>query len=96
MPLDRPDAARSSAATVSRVLPQERRDAVRRDGTFIERAGVRYRMVQVGPQAFYVPGLDPMIGFMRGEERTFSRIHVSSNIDEQWGTREALASQTIR
>jgi CubicO group peptidase (beta-lactamase class C family) len=68
----------------------------RRDGTFIERAGVRYRMVQVGPQAFYVPGLDPMIGFMRGEERTFSRIHVSSNIDEQWGTREALASQTIR
>ena len=48
---------------------------------------VRYRMVQISPRAFYVPGLDWMIGFAR-DSNSFDRIHVESNVREQWGQRQ--------
>lgn len=52
------------------------------------RDAVRYRMVQVAPDTFYVPGLDAMVGFARsGAESTLSRIHIASNLEEHWGER---------
>jgi CubicO group peptidase (beta-lactamase class C family) len=57
------------------------------DALYAVRGGVRYRMFGVGPGAFYCPGLDPMIGFARGESGEFSRIHISSNLEERWGSR---------
>lgn len=51
--------------------------------------GVGYRVVQVSPRWFYAPGIDFMIGFSRGANGSFERILVSSNVDEQWGTRDA-------
>lgn len=57
------------------------------DTICIEREGVRYRIVQITPRAFYVPGLDFVLGFARGTEGTLSRIRVESNVDEQWGSR---------
>lgn len=53
----------------------------------IERKGVRYRMVQVDPRAFYVPGLDLVLGFARGEDGSFAKIYYSTNFTEGWGTR---------
>jgi CubicO group peptidase (beta-lactamase class C family) len=57
------------------------------DALYAVRDGVRYRMFGVGPRAFYCPGLDPMIGFARDESGEFSRIHISSNLEERWGSR---------
>ena len=53
----------------------------------VRQNGVRYRMVQISPRAFYVPGLDWMIGFAR-DGNSFDRIHVESNVREQWGQRQ--------
>jgi CubicO group peptidase (beta-lactamase class C family) len=53
----------------------------------VERFGVRYRIVQVAARAFYVPGLDLVLGFARRQDGSFDRIHVSTNVDEQWGER---------
>lgn len=61
------------------------------DGLFVDRAGVRYRMFPVGPAAFYVPGLDVMLGFARSAGGDVTRIHVSSNVAEQWGARAPAA-----
>ena len=41
--------------------------------------GLRYRMVQVDPRTFYVPGLDFMVGFAG------SRLWLSSNVGERFG-----------
>ena len=49
--------------------------------------GVGYRMVQVKKNMFYVPGLDPVIGFVKGPDGAFARIVVASNVDELWGSR---------
>ena len=49
----------------------------------MSRNGVSYRMVQVEPRAFYVPGLDYMVG-LAGD-----RIYVSSNFDERWSAARA-------
>ena len=49
--------------------------------------GVAYRMVQVDPRTFYVPGLDFMVGFAGGPEGAPARIHVESNFAARWGTR---------
>ena len=51
------------------------------------REGVRYRMVQVEPAAFYVPGLDVVVTFGRGAGGTISKIRVASNVDERAGER---------
>lgn len=52
------------------------------EGTLVvRRGGVRYRMVPVGNQ-FHVPALDLRIEF------SSETIHVSSNFDEEWGTRQ--------
>lgn len=61
------------------------------DGLHVDRAGVRYRMFPVGSDAFYVPGLDVMLGFARGAGGEVTRIHVSSNVAEQWGARAPAA-----
>jgi len=52
--------------------------------------GIGYRMVQVKRNMFYVPGLDPMIGFVKGPDGAFARIVVSSNVDVRWGNRRAV------
>ena len=44
--------------------------------------GIRYRIVQIAPNAFYIPGLDPILGFVKT-----GKIYVSTNVDEQWGVR---------
>jgi len=49
----------------------------------VNRYGVRYRIVQIAPDAFYVPGLDYILGFKRDE------IYLSTNVVEEWGTRAA-------
>lgn len=52
------------------------------------RDDVRYRMVPVAPDTFYVPGLDVMVGFARASDSgALSKIHVASNLDERWGVR---------
>lgn len=54
----------------------------------VREGGVNYPMFpEGGLRAFYVPGLDWIVGFARGEDRSFSRIYLSSNIDERWGRR---------
>ena len=45
------------------------------------RDGVRYRIVQISPRAFYIPGLDHILGFAK------DRIYRSTNVAEEWGTR---------
>ena len=57
----------------------------------IVRRGVSYRMVQLHPRAFYVPGLDLMVGFVSDSPESFSRICTSSNTAERCGTRESFA-----
>lgn len=52
------------------------------------RDGVPYRMVQVDPRFFYVPGLDLVIGFATGPDRGFATIFVGSNVASLRGTRE--------
>jgi len=47
----------------------------------VNRDGVRYRIVQIAPDAFYVPGLDYIFGFTR------DKIYLSTNVSEEWGTR---------
>jgi CubicO group peptidase (beta-lactamase class C family) len=49
---------------------------------FAVRKGVRYWMVPVAPNAFYVPGLDDVVGFRQG------KIYVSSHLSERWGSRK--------
>ena len=68
-------------------MPDGRILAIQPAGTalFITRDGVAYRMVPVSSRAFYVPGLDYMIGFARGADGRFARIHISSNVEESWG-----------
>ena len=53
----------------------------------ISRGAVRYPIFPVGP-AFYAPGLDVIVGFNKGPDGSLSRIQVSSNVDEQSGSRE--------
>ena len=55
---------------------------------FMVRDAVRYRMVPVAPDTFYVPGLDVMVGFARASDSgPLSKIHVASSLDERWGVR---------
>lgn len=55
---------------------------------FMVRDAVRYRMVHVAPETFYVPGLDVMVGFARASDGgALSKIHVASDLDERWGVR---------
>jgi N-acyl-D-amino-acid deacylase len=51
------------------------------------RDGVSYRIVQVHPTTFYVPGLDWQLGFARDSSGGIARVYVSTNVDERWGTR---------
>ena len=53
----------------------------------VERDHVRYRIVRLSAEAFYVPGLDWILGFAKGTGAAISKIHLSSNVVEQWGTR---------
>ena len=53
------------------------------------RDGVAYRMVQVDPRWFYVPGLDFMVGFAGEPAATPERIHVATNFAARWGRRVA-------
>jgi hypothetical protein len=41
----------------------------------------------VAPGAFYVPGLDFIIGFGTGADGRISRMHVSTNLTESWERR---------
>ena len=52
----------------------------------ISRGAVRYPIFPVGT-AFYAPGLDVIIGFNKGPDGSLSRIQVSSNVEEQSGSR---------
>lgn len=56
-------------------------------GLHVVRHGVRYRMFPASAAAFYVPGLDFMLGFARGAGGAVTRIHLSSNVEEHWGAR---------
>jgi CubicO group peptidase (beta-lactamase class C family) len=50
--------------------------------------GVRYPIVQITRRAFYVPGVDHILGFARSREGgPVDRIHVSTNVSEAWGVR---------
>ena len=53
-----------------------------KDGT-IERDGVVYRMFQIRPHAFYVPGLDLVLGFAND----LTRLHYSNHFEEGWAER---------
>jgi len=55
----------------------------------VVRAGVHYRIVQITPRAFYVPGLDYILGFARAADGSVSKIYRSTNVAEEWGTRRA-------
>lgn len=44
--------------------------------------GVAYRMVQIDPRFFYVPGLDFIVGYSAG------RLYLSTNLSEEWIGRE--------
>ena len=55
--------------------------------TSMVRNGVHYRMVQVEPKYFYVPGLDFMVGFKKDREGRLVSMNVSSNFEEQWAER---------
>jgi len=57
----------------------------------IQRNGVGYRMIQIHPLAFYVPGLDLIIGFPAESPGSFSKICLSSNMAEQCGIRAGAA-----
>lgn len=62
------------------------------DGSlFVVSSGVRYRMVQLNRQFFYVPGQDPIIGFAKDQSGAFTRVYVSSNVAELWGARGSKA-----
>ncbi len=52
------------------------------------RGGVRCQIFPVSPRAFYVPGFDLMLGFSKDNSGSFSRMHVSSNFEAQWATRQ--------
>ncbi|HEY0787807.1 MAG TPA: hypothetical protein VGE86_04125, partial [Thermoanaerobaculia bacterium] len=52
------------------------------------RDGVRYRMVEVAPPFFYVPGLDLVVGFTTASQGRFDSILVASNVWSLRGTRE--------
>jgi CubicO group peptidase (beta-lactamase class C family) len=45
---------------------------------------VSYRMVQVDPRAFYVPGTDMMVGIAADSVGVPIRLYISSNLDERW------------
>ncbi|HYO75206.1 MAG TPA: serine hydrolase domain-containing protein [Thermoanaerobaculia bacterium] len=48
---------------------------------------VRYAMFPVAKDAFYAPGLDWMIGFAKDASGAIVRIHRSTNVDAEWGSR---------
>jgi CubicO group peptidase (beta-lactamase class C family) len=52
-------------------------------GLTMLRDGVRYRMFPAGPRAYFVPGLDFIVGF----EKKPPRIYVSTNVGAEWGSR---------
>jgi CubicO group peptidase (beta-lactamase class C family) len=54
---------------------------------YLVRSGVRYRIVQLSPTWFYVPGVDFVLGFSRGSGGAWSKIYLSSNLQEEWGFR---------
>jgi len=60
------------------------------DGLRVVRDGVAYRVHRIAPGAFYVPGLDFVLGFARdesaGDARPAWKVFVSSNVAESWGT----------
>jgi len=56
---------------------------------FALRAGVRYEAFAIAPEAFYVPGLDLVLGFARAAEGGGWRMFLSSNTDEGWWPRQA-------
>lgn len=66
------------------ILPDgERVEIGHREGqTSLMRDGVRYRMVQVSPRFFYVPGLDFMIGFRNDPSGVPASMTLSSNFHE--------------
>ena len=57
------------------------------DRLVLTRDGVAYRMVQVDPASFYVPGVDFMVGFAAGSATAPERIHVATNFAARWGVR---------
>lgn len=64
-------------------LPGEEPLAIRAaaDHVSMERAGVSYRMVPIGPRVLYVPGLDLLVGVDAGG------LHVESNLAERRASR---------
>lgn len=63
-------------------------DIEHEDGSlFVVNSGVRYLMVQLNREFFYVPGLDPIIAFAKDHSGAFTRVYVSSNVSELWGAR---------
>ena len=53
----------------------------------VARDAIRYRVFQIAPDAFYVPGLDFILGFAKGDDGAPARIYVSTNLEERWGSR---------
>jgi CubicO group peptidase (beta-lactamase class C family) len=51
------------------------------------RSGVRYRIVQLSPMWFYVPGVDYVLGFAQAADGAWSKIYLSTNMEEEWGSR---------
>jgi hypothetical protein len=60
------------------------------DGLRVVRDGVTYRVHRIASDAFYIPGLDFVLGFARAEPARDARpawkVFVSSNVAESWGT----------
>lgn len=60
------------------------------DSLAVVQNGVKYAMFpEGGMRAFYVPGLDLIVGFARGPDHSISKIHISSTIGDEWGSRAA-------
>ena len=56
---------------------------------FVDRWGARYEAFEIGPGAFYVPGLDFVLGFARDPREGAWRLYLSSNVDQGWVSRQA-------
>jgi len=71
------------------VMPDGERLAVERaaDHLALRWKDASYRMVQVDPRTFYVPGADMMLGFAGDGGGAPARVYVSSNLDARWGAR---------
>ena len=57
------------------------------DALYIEREQVYYQMMHVVPSAFYVPGLDVMVGVSQVRDRSTAQLHVSGATAEERGRR---------